>query len=103
VFTTRYGLTTRRTALRYVFLEGYGGFVTSAAAPIASGWSDQTWPGGTCTHWDAVPYHGAHHILLYSSIQLSWLSAISMAFKPGPRELVAHRSRSVACTGTGML
>jgi hypothetical protein len=59
VFTTRYGLTTRRTAFRYVCLEGSDGFVTSTAAPIASGWSDQTWPGGICTHWDAVPYHGA--------------------------------------------
>src|SRR3954454_12303100 len=60
VFTTRYGLTTRCTAERYICLEGSDGFVTSTAAPIASGWSDQTWPGGTCTHWDAVPYHGAH-------------------------------------------
>ncbi len=59
VFTARYGLTTRRTAFRYVCLEGSDGFVTSTAAPIASGWSDQTWPGGTCTHWDTVPYHGA--------------------------------------------
>ena len=56
---SRYGLPTRRTAERYVCLEGSDGFVTSTAAPIASGWNDQTWPGGTCTHWDAVPYHGA--------------------------------------------
>ena len=60
VFTTRYGLPTRRTAFRCVCLEGSDGFVTSAAAPIASGWSDQTWPGGTCTHWKTGPYHGAH-------------------------------------------
>jgi hypothetical protein len=60
VFTTRYGLPTRRTAFRCVCLEGSDGFVTSAAAPIASGWSDQTWPGGTCTHWETGPYHGAH-------------------------------------------
>ena len=62
MFTTRYGLPTRCTAERYICLEGSDGFVTSTAAPIASGWSDQTWPGGTRTHWDAVPYHGAHHI-----------------------------------------
>jgi hypothetical protein len=42
VFTTRYGLTTRCTAKRYMCLEGSDGFVTSTAAPIASGWSDQT-------------------------------------------------------------
>jgi len=65
VFTTRYGLTTRRTARRHVFLEGSGGFVTSTAAPIASGWSDQTWPGGICTHWDAVPYRGALRTTYY--------------------------------------
>ena len=40
MFTPRYGLSTRRTAERYVCLEGSGGFVTSTAAPIASGWSD---------------------------------------------------------------
>jgi hypothetical protein len=45
VFTTRYGLTTRRTALRYVCLEGSGGFVTSTAASIASGWNDQNLAG----------------------------------------------------------
>ena len=42
VFTTRYGLPTRCTAKRYTCLEGFDGFVTSTAAPIASGWSDQT-------------------------------------------------------------
>jgi hypothetical protein len=38
---SRYGLSTRRTAKRYVCLGGSDGFVTSTAAPIASGWSDQ--------------------------------------------------------------
>ncbi len=37
---SRYGLPVRRTASRYVCLEGSDGFVTSAAAPIATGWSD---------------------------------------------------------------
>jgi hypothetical protein len=62
---SRYSLPTRRTAQRYVCLEGSDGFVTSTAAPIASGWSDQTSPGGTCTHWDTVPYHGAPVISHY--------------------------------------
>src|SRR5580693_9176600 len=35
-----YGLLTRHTAERRVFLEGFDGFVTSTAAPIATGWSD---------------------------------------------------------------
>jgi len=30
-------------------IEGFDGFVTSTAAPIATGWSDQL-PGGTRTH-----------------------------------------------------
>jgi hypothetical protein len=38
--------------------EGFSHFVTSIAAPVASGWSVS--PGGTCTHWKAPPCHGAH-------------------------------------------
>jgi hypothetical protein len=34
---------------RHIFLEGFDGFVTSTAAPIATGWSDQL-PGGNCNH-----------------------------------------------------
>ena len=37
---SRYGLPVRRTASRYVCLEGSDGFVASTAAPIATGWSD---------------------------------------------------------------
>ena len=37
---SRYGLSTRCTAMRYICLEGSGGFVTSTAASIATGWSD---------------------------------------------------------------
>jgi hypothetical protein len=37
---SRYGLPARRVAGATRCLEGFGGFVTSAAAPIASGWSD---------------------------------------------------------------
>ena len=37
---SRYGLSARRAAMRPVCLEGSDGFVTSTAAPIATGWSD---------------------------------------------------------------
>ena len=37
---SRYGLPARRVARATRCLGGFGGFVTSAAAPIASGWSD---------------------------------------------------------------
>ena len=37
---SRYGLSARRVAMRPVSLEGFDGFVTSTAAPIATGWSD---------------------------------------------------------------
>jgi hypothetical protein len=37
---SRYGLPARWTAKRPMFLEGFDGFVTSTAAPIATGWSD---------------------------------------------------------------
>ena len=45
---SRYGLPARRTAEAARGLEGFDGFVTSAAAPIATGWSDQL-PGGNRT------------------------------------------------------
>ncbi len=34
-------------AIRYI--RGFDGFVTSSAAPTATGWSDSS-PGGNCTH-----------------------------------------------------
>src|SRR6266436_4317371 len=36
--------------------EGFSHFVSSIAAPVASGWSGL--PGGTCTHWKAPSCHG---------------------------------------------
>ncbi|HWB14049.1 MAG TPA: hypothetical protein VG826_32785, partial [Pirellulales bacterium] len=39
-------------------IEGFDGFVTSTAAPIASGWSDKL-PGGACTRWETKTFHGA--------------------------------------------
>jgi len=39
-------------------IEGSDGFVTSTAAPIASGWSDQL-PGGTFTRWITNTLRGA--------------------------------------------
>src|SRR5215475_8523146 len=56
----RYGLQTRAvTVYRDTLSEGFSHFVTSIAAPVASGWSVS--PGGTCTHWKAPPSHGARH------------------------------------------
>ena len=51
--------------------EGFSHFVTSMAAPVASGWSVS--PGGICTHWKAPPLHGAHpqrssHVPKYSAL-----------------------------------
>jgi hypothetical protein len=55
---SRYGLSARRAAKRPVCLEGSDGFVTSAAAPIATGWSDPV------AGWELHPlktntFHGA--------------------------------------------
>src|ERR1700747_2618542 len=56
---SRYGLHTRAvTVYRDTLSEGFSHFVTSVAAPVASGWSVS--PGGICTHWKAPPCHGAH-------------------------------------------
>ena len=37
---SRYGLSARRVAKRPVYLQGSDAFVSSTAAPIATGWSD---------------------------------------------------------------
>src|SRR6516164_4415555 len=55
---SRYGLhTCAVTVYRDPLSEGFSHFVTSIAAPVASGWSVS--PGGACTHWKAPPSHGA--------------------------------------------
>jgi hypothetical protein len=36
------------------FTEGFSGFVTSTATPVASGGS--TSPGGACTHWNNIAF-----------------------------------------------
>ena len=45
---SRYGLQTRGVAIATLSIEGFGGFVTSTAAPIATGWTNQL-PDGTFT------------------------------------------------------
>jgi hypothetical protein len=39
-FTARYGLHTRQVTKMTLYTEGFDCFVTSTAAPIATGWSD---------------------------------------------------------------
>jgi hypothetical protein len=46
---SRYGLHARGIAYATLCIKGFDGFVTSTAAPIATGWSDQL-PGGNYTH-----------------------------------------------------
>ena len=42
---SRYGLHARQVTSMTLFIEDFGGFVASTAAPIATGWSDPL-PGG---------------------------------------------------------
>jgi hypothetical protein len=46
---SRSGLHARQTTYMVLYTEGFDGFVTSTAAPIATGWNDQL-PGGSFTH-----------------------------------------------------
>src|SRR6266496_1487879 len=55
---SRYGLHARRVAIATLYTGGSGGFVTSTAAPIATGWSEQ-FPGETFTRCGPTPFHGA--------------------------------------------
>jgi hypothetical protein len=41
-------------------IEGFVGFVTSTAAPIASGWNDQL-PGGAYTRWESNTFPRRTH------------------------------------------
>ena len=58
---TCYGLPVRRTTSRHVCLEGSDGFVTSTAAPIATGRSDPV--ARRDSHPLKIPdFHGAHKV-----------------------------------------
>jgi len=46
---SRSGLHARQTTKMVLYTEGFDSVVTSAAAPVATGWNDQL-PGGNCTH-----------------------------------------------------
>src|SRR6516162_8502357 len=57
-FTRVAACTLAPSPIRDTLSEGFSYFVTSKAAPVASGWSVRR--VGICTHWKAPPYHGAH-------------------------------------------
>src|SRR5258706_3398378 len=57
-FTHVAACTLALSPIRDTLIEGFSHLVTSMTAPIASGWSDL--PGGTFTHWNVPPCHGAH-------------------------------------------
>src|SRR3954451_3416279 len=82
---SRYGLSTRCTAERYTCLEGSDGFVTSAAAPIASGWSDRVSRAGLAPAGMTLPFHGALYTcqLNKSYISINFMRSI---VDPGSRE-----------------
>ena len=56
-FTRVTACTLALSPIRDTHSEGYSYFVTSIAAPVASGWERS--PGGSRTHWKAPPCHGA--------------------------------------------
>jgi len=55
---SRYGLQTRQVAYATLYTGGLGGFVTSTAAPIATGWSDPV-PGRVYLPLWSSAFHGA--------------------------------------------
>src|SRR5450755_724171 len=56
-FTRVTACTLALSPIRDTLTEGFSHFVSSMTAPVASGWSGCR---GTCTHWKAPPFHGAH-------------------------------------------
>ena len=55
---SRYGLQTRRVAYATLYTGGLGGFVTSTAAPIATGWSDPVPGRDFLSRCGPAPFHG---------------------------------------------
>ena len=85
-FTRVTACSTRCTAKRYICLEGSDGFVTSTAAPIASGWSDRVGRAGLAPAGKTLPCHGAHINIDYRT---------SSPHSPGPvtTEVSLHPDR----------
>jgi hypothetical protein len=42
-----------------LYTEGFGRFVSSTTAPIATGWSESYRVGLPASHWGIAPFHGA--------------------------------------------
>lgn len=59
-----YGLLARGVTCMTLSIVGSDSFVTSTIAAIATGWSDPL-PGGTASHWETVPLHGAQTFTSY--------------------------------------
>src|SRR6516165_11790785 len=59
-FTRVTACTLALSPIRDTLPGGFSHFVSSIAAPVASGWSGL--PGGTCTHWKAPPCHGVRQL-----------------------------------------
>ncbi len=62
-------------------LEGSDGFVTSTAAPIASGWSDPVGRAGLAPAGKTLPYHGALSII-YKYIFFYYRSSATQRVPP---------------------
>jgi hypothetical protein len=60
-YVSDYGLHTCQVTYMTLYTGGFSRFVTSTAAPIATGWSDLA--GRIRTHWETVPSHGAPKIV----------------------------------------
>src|SRR5215472_15315832 len=61
---SRYGLQTRGVAYATLSIEGFSGFVTSTAAPIATGWSEPV-PGRDFHPLKISAFHGAQLVPFY--------------------------------------
>ena len=63
-FTSRYGLRARQITYVILYTEGFGRFVASTTAPIATGWSESC-RVGLPSHWGIAPFHGALESISY--------------------------------------
>ena len=65
---SRYGLHARRVANATFYTEGFSSFVASAAASIATGWSEPV-PGRVLLPLWTTTFHGAHGLRVNQELE----------------------------------
>src|SRR5580704_10279531 len=78
---SRYGLQTRGVAIATLSIGGFSGFVTSTAAPIATGWNEPV-PGRDFHPLKTSAFHGALLANIYTHVSASRIAEAGVVCLP---------------------